>query len=112
MGEYKFKKPGEFKGLGYRKEQKRPIRARWAFVAELGSRWPERHVPGYLERKRKIEAEKRKKEARERAEAARKDANSPEPAEDTAKGDRPALVLKTPELTPGENHATIGGEEL
>lgn len=109
MGEHKFKKPGEFKGLGYRKEQRKPIRARWAFVAELGERWPERHVPGYLERKRKLEAEKRKKAARDREEAARKATISPEP--ETPKGDRPALGLQSPELTAEKNHATIEERE-
>ena len=106
MGEHKHKAPGEFKGPGYKKDQTKTIRARWAVVAELGKQWPEKHVPGYLERKRKAEAEKRRKEVENRAKAARGAAISRGTVEGPAPADRGATG---PELTFPGNDATIEG---
>ena len=63
MSEHKQKKPGEVKGLGYREEQKKPIRARWVRENKLSEKWFERHVPGYQERKRKAEIARKAKQS-------------------------------------------------
>jgi uncharacterized protein with WD repeat len=103
MSEHKQKKPGEVKGLGYREEQKKPIRARWVKENTLSEKWFGKHIPNYFERKRKLEAEKRKKEAGKKAEAARKAKQSPGQGKDAGN----AEVAPTGQETPKNEEARL-----